>query len=112
MQLEVKSKTWLEADGKFIMGEHGIALLDAIDELGSIQHAARRVGWSYRRAWGYLKTMERHAGVPILVTSHGGTSGGGTRLTPQARKLLRDYKRLQKRLRATIQRKSRMLFSY
>lgn len=112
MRLEVKSKTWLEADGKFIMGEHGIVLLDAIDQLGSIRHAAKRVGWSYRRAWGYLKTMERHAGVPILAISHGGASGGGTQLTPQARKLLRDYKRLQKMLRATIQRKSRLLFSY
>lgn len=112
MQLEVKSKTWLEADGKFIIGEHGIALLDAIEELGSIQQAVKRVGWSYRRAWGYLKTMEQHAGIPILLISHGGAAGGGTRLTPQARKLLRDYKRLQKTLRATIQRKSRLLFSY
>jgi molybdate transport system regulatory protein len=112
MQLEVKSKTWLEAGGKFIMGEHGIALLEAIDELGSIQQAAKQIGWSYRHAWGYLKTMERHADVPILLISHGGAAGGGTRLTPQARKLLREYKRLQKTLRATIRRQSRLLFSY
>jgi molybdate transport system regulatory protein len=111
MQLEVKSKTWLEAGGKFIMGEHGIPLLEAIDELGSIQQAARQIGWSYRHAWEYLKNMERNAGAPILRASHGGTSGGGTRLTPQGRKLLRDYKRLQKTLRATMQRKSRLLFS-
>jgi molybdate transport system regulatory protein len=112
MQCEVKSKTWLEVDGKFIMGEHGIALLDAIDKLGSIQQAARQLGWSYRHSWGYLKNMEQNAGVPILISSHGGTAGGGTRLTPQARKLVRDYKRLQKMLRVTIQRKSRMVFSY
>ena len=112
MRVQVKSKTWLEADGKFIIGEHGIALLDAIDELGSIQQAARQLGWSYRHTWGYLKNMERNAGVPILLARHGGKSGGGTQLTPQGRKLLRDYKRLQKALRATIQRKSRLLFSY
>jgi molybdate transport system regulatory protein len=112
MQLEVKSKTWLEADGKFIIGEHGIALLEAIDELGSIQQAARRLGWAYRHTWGYLKNMERNAGVPILLVRRGGKSGGGTQLTPQGRKLLRDYKRLQKTLRATIQQKSRLLFSY
>ena len=112
MQFEVKSKTWLEAGGKFIMGEHAIPLLEAIDDLGSIQQAARQIGWSYRHAWGYLKNMERNAGAPILLASHGGTSGGGTRLTPQGRKLLRDYKRLQKTLRATVQQKSRLLFSY
>ncbi|MDD5559330.1 winged helix-turn-helix domain-containing protein [Candidatus Methylomirabilis sp.] len=112
MRVEVKSKTWLEADGKFIIGEHGIALLEAIDELGSIQQAAKQLGWGYRHTWGYLKNMERNAGVPILLVRHGGQSGGGTQLTPQGRKLLRDYKRLQKTLRATIQRKSRLLFSY
>lgn len=112
MRVKVKSKTWLEADGKFIIGEHGIALLEAIDELGSIQQAARQIGWSYRHTWGYLKNMEQNAGVPILVARHGGHSRGGTRLTPQGRKLLQDYKRFQETLRATIQRKSRLLFSY
>ncbi len=112
MRVQVKSKTWLEADGKFIIGEHGIVLLEAIDELGSIQQAARQLGWDYRHTWGYLKNMERNAGFPILLVRHGGKSGGGTQLTPQGRKLLRDYKRLQKTLRVTIQRKSRLIFSY
>lgn len=112
MRIQVKSKTWLEADGKFIIGEHGIVLLQAIDELGSIQQAARHLGWSYRHAWGYLKTMERNAGVPILLARHGGTSRGGTQLTPQGRRLLRDYKRLQRALRMALERQSRTLFSY
>ena len=112
MQFEVKSKTWLEANGKFIMGEHGIALLEAIDELGSIQRAARRLGWSYRHTWGYLKNMERNTGMPFLRARHGGNLRGGTQLTPEGRKLLQDYKRLQKALRMAIQSKSRLLFSY
>ena len=112
MRLQLKSKTWLEANGKFIIGEGGIALLEAIDQLGSIQEAARRLGWSYRHTWGYLKNMERNAGMQIVLAQHGGTPRGGTQLTPEGRKLLRDYKRFQRDVRATVQKKSQLLFSY
>ncbi len=52
MRLQVKSKTWLEANGKFIIGEAGTALLEAVDDLGSIQQGASRLGWSYRPTLG------------------------------------------------------------
>lgn len=112
MKLQIRSKTWLEADGKFIIGEGGIALLEAIDELGSIQQAARRLGWSYRHTWGYLKNMEKNARIQIILPSHGGRSGGGTKLTPEGIKLMREYRRLQKDLRKTVAEKSRLIFSY
>lgn len=112
MKLEIRSKTWLEANGKFIIGEHGIPLLEAIDEFGSIQQAAGRLGWSYRHAWGYLKNMERNAGMRIVVARHGGSSRGGTRLTPKGQKLLHDYKRFREELRTTVKKQSRLLFSY
>lgn len=112
MKLQIRSKTWLEANGKFIIGEHGIALLEAIDELGSIQQAARQIGWSYRHTWGYLKNMEHNAGMRVVVTSHGGTSRGGAQLTPKGRKLLHEYKGFQKQLRTTVKKQSRLLFSY
>ena len=112
MRLQLKSKTWLEVNGKFIIGEGGIALLEAIGRLGSIQKAARQLGWSYRHTWGYLKNMERNAGMRIVLAQHGGRSRGGTRLTPEGAKFLRDYKRFQRDLRATVEKKSRLLFSY
>ncbi len=112
MRLNLKTKTWLEANGQFIVGEGGIALLEAIASLGSIQEAARRVGWSYRHTWGYLKNMERNAGIRFIIPSHGGTPRGGTRLTPEGLKLLRDYRRFQRQLHATVKRQSRFLFSY
>jgi len=112
MQLQVKSKVWLEAKGKFIIGEGGITLLEAIDRLGSIQKAARRLGWSYRHTWGYLKNMERNGGMQFVVARHGGTAGGGTTLTPDGVKLLREYRRFQRALQATAKKQSRLLFSY
>ena len=112
MQLQVKSKVWLEANGKFIIGEGGITLLEAIDRLGSIQKAARRLGWSYRHTWGYLKNMERNGGMQFVVARHGGTAGGGTTLTPDGVKLLREYRRFERALQATAKKQSRLLFSY
>jgi molybdate transport system regulatory protein len=112
MQLQVKSKVWLEANGKFIIGEGGITLLEAIDRLGSIQKAARRLGWSYRHTWGYLKNMERNGGMQFVVARHGGTAGGGTTLTPDGVRLLREYRRFQRALQATAKKQSRLLFSY
>lgn len=112
MQLQVKSKVWLEANGKFIIGEGGITLLEAIDRLGSIQKAARRLGWSYRHTWGYLKNMERNGGMQFVVARHGGTAGGGTTLTPDGVKLLREYRRFLRALQATAKKQSRLLFSY
>lgn len=112
MRLEVKSKTWLEANGKFIIGEGGIALLEAIEKFGSIQLAAKHLGWSYRHTWGYLKNMERNSGRQFIVARHGGTAHGGTELTPEGRALLRDYKRLQRDVRAAVRKKSQLLFSY
>jgi len=112
MQLQVKSKVWLEANGKFIIGEGGITLLEAIDRLGSIQKAARRLGWSYRHTWGYLKNMERNGGMQFVVARHGGTAGGGTTLTPDGVKLLREYRRFQRAVQATAKKQSRLLFSY
>ena len=111
-RLEVKSKTWLEANGKFIIGEGGIALLEAIERLGSIQLAAKHLGWSYRHTWGYLKNMERNSGMQFIVARHGGTARGGTELTPEGVKLLREYRRFQKELRTTVKKRSRLLFSY
>jgi len=112
MQLEVKSKTWLEANGKFIIGEGGIALLEAIEKFGSIQLAAKHLGWSYRHTWGYLKNMERNSGRQFIVARHGGTARGGTTLTPDGVKLLREYRRFQRALQATAKKQSRLLFSY
>jgi len=112
MRLEVKSKTWLEANGKFIIGEGGIALLEAIEKFGSIQFAARHLGWSYRHTWGYLKNMEQNASIQFVIARHGGTARGGTELTPEGRRLLRDYRRFLKELRTTVKKRSRLFFSY
>jgi len=108
--LEVKTKVWFEAGGRFVLGEGGIALLDAIRELGSIQQAARRLGWSYRHTWGYLKSMEEASGVRFVARSRGGRAGGGARLTPEGKEFLRRYGTFRRALARLVDGRFRRVF--
>ena len=95
-RLVIRSKVWIEVDGEPVFSKGREALFRAIDEHGSISRAAREMGISYRRAWGYIKAMEARLGVPLIRTSKGGSGGGGSRLTDDARELLSRFERLQR----------------
>jgi len=109
--LEVKTKVWFEAGGRFVLGEGGIALLEGIREQGSIQGAARRLGWSYRHTWGYIRNMEESAGVRFIDRTRGGRAGGGARLTPEAREFLRRYGTFRRALARLVDGRFRKVFS-
>lgn len=70
------------------LDERFFALLEAIDNTGSINRAARVAGYSYKGAWLVLESASNLASQPLFTTETGGKGGGGTRLTPAARKLL------------------------
>lgn len=97
-RLRVKSKIWLEANGRMIFSDGRLELLEAVDELGSLSRAARRLGMSYRAAWGLLKVTERALGAPLLDVRIGGPAGGGARLTVPARGLVRRFRRLKQQV--------------
>jgi molybdate transport system regulatory protein len=71
------------------------ALLQALQQTGSINRAARTAGLSYKGAWLLLETACNLANEPLLLTSTGGAGGGGTQLTPAAQDLLRAWQALQ-----------------
>ena len=58
-------------------------LLTAVHEAGSIQHAAKALGASYRHVWGQLKHWEQVMGEPLVTW----TQGQPARLTPFAERL-------------------------
>jgi molybdate transport system regulatory protein len=84
----VRTKVWLEHDGRFVMGDGGLRLLEAIERLGSLAAAVRAVGWSYRHAWGYLRRAETVLGVALLEARAGRGAARGARLTEPGRRLL------------------------
>ncbi|MBT9599402.1 MAG: TOBE domain-containing protein [Vitreoscilla sp.] len=79
------------------------ALLQALDDTGSINRAARTAGFSYKGAWLLLETACNLAHEQLLETATGGAGGGGTRLTPAAHGLLHAWQALQADHRAFLQ---------
>ena len=98
----VKSKVWLEKDGKLFMGFGRATLLERIDELGSISAAARSMKLAYRNAWLWVEAMNRLAPYPLVVKSTGGSRGGYTRLTEDGRKIIKEYKEKRASVREII----------
>ena len=89
--LAPRYKVWLTWNGVFLMGPNYLRFLAAVDESGTIREGGRAVGWSYRTCLNRIRRMERALGRPVLLTTRGGTSGGGARLSPEARRLVRVF---------------------
>ena len=110
-RLRVRHKVWLDAAGRFALGDGGVELLGAIDATGSIQAAAQKVGWSYRHTLAYLTTAERGLGYPIVERARGGHERGGAQLTPKGKDFLRRYGVFRRRLDAALDRLSRSVLT-
>lgn len=93
--IAARSKIWLEASGEVIFGGGRTALLEAIDETGSILQATKKLGISYRGAWGKINATEERLGIKLLDRYPGGR-GGGAKLTPEAKILLEIYRSFKK----------------
>ncbi len=92
-------KLWLEGpDGRLVMSDYRVRLLELVGETGSLAKAASGMKLSYRRAWGKVKELEANLGVPLVESEAGGTGGGHTILTREATALIRAYRRFQERM--------------
>ena len=87
-ELRVRTKVWLEVDSRFVAGDGGLQLLIGIVDCGSLAGAARRVGWSYRHAWGYLRRAETVLGSSLTVPRPGKGTTRGMTLTESGRGLV------------------------
>jgi molybdate transport system regulatory protein len=93
--LAPRHKVWLTLGGSFLMGPNYLRFLRAVDETGTIRQAGKAVGWSYRTCLNRIRRMESILGTRVLETERGGTSGGGARLSPEARRLVMIFDRWQ-----------------
>lgn len=87
--LQPRHKLWLNWNGAFLMGPRYLRFLEAVEDTGTIRAAGRAVGWSYRTCLNRIRAMERVLGAKVLVTTRGGARRGGSRLTPEARRLVK-----------------------
>jgi len=94
-QLEVAGTVSLKKTDMEFLGSDRIALLEKIDEYGSITKAAKAVGISYKTAWDTINLIGNLSEKPLFVRTTGGRSGGGTSLTEEGREVIRTYRIIQ-----------------
>lgn len=94
-------KFWLEFDDESILGAGWANLLDCIDnsEINSLTQAAKECNYSYKYAWNILKRIEKRTGHSPVITSKGGSGGGGfVKLNDWGKYLLQRFKHLSEEI--------------
>ncbi len=89
--IKAHAKVWFESNGHVALSSWRVALLEAIQETGSLTAAAARMDVPYRTAWYKLREIEEQLGVRLLHTQSGGAHGGHTELTPKAVDIVRRF---------------------
>ena len=88
-----------------MLSEWRVELLEAIDAHGSLSRAAASLNVPYRTAWERVKETEAELGVRLLESESGGTDGGGSRLTPEARDLCHRFRRVSGGIQEVVTRR-------
>ena len=105
--MEIKYKVWLETDGKVVFGHGRERLFLAIEECRSLNAAAKKLGMSYRAAWGRLRASEERLGINLVETS---PHEKGMHLTVEGKRLLDSYMRLEQEINDYAAERGRDLF--
>ena len=108
--MEVRSKLWIEVNGKTVLSDYRAAILEGIDRTGSLAKAAEELKVPYRTAWQRLKESEEVLGLRLVESQSGGAEGGSSTLTQAARELLRRYRELTRGLDALVDGRFREAF--
>ena len=77
-----------------VFGQGPFELLSRVATTGSLRHAAADMDMSYSKAWHLVRTLEGRLGFPLLERRVGGSEGGGSGLTEDAKELVRRYEAL------------------
>jgi molybdate transport system regulatory protein len=100
--VKVAFKIWLDNNGK-AFGEGPDELLRRVIKTNSLHQAAHQMGMSYSKAWKLIQKMEKRLGFALLDRRVGGLSGGGSRVTPKGKDLMKRYERFEMSAREAIE---------
>jgi molybdate transport system regulatory protein len=109
--MRVRTNVWIEREGNVALSRWRVALLQAVDDCGSISAAAQRMGIPYHRAWDKIHECEQRLGVSLVSTQTGGVGGGGARLTPEGAEYVRRFQRFSQGLDELIEKRFAEAFS-
>jgi molybdate transport system regulatory protein len=95
MSPELKPRLRVLHGTEIALGPGKVALLDAIEESGTLAGAAQALGMSYMRAWKLVRTMNACFREPLVETSRGGTGHGKALLTETGRRVRALYRAME-----------------
>ena len=84
------------------VGLDRIALIEAVDDLGSITAAAKRLGLSYKGAWDIVQALNNLFAAPLIEAAPGGRSGGAATVTARGREVATAFRRVQDEIDAAV----------
>lgn len=91
----------LEFSEKSAIGPHRAAILQGIDELGSISATARAIGLTYRQTWSNIKVINEMFPHPSIEVRQRGSTGGAT-LTPFGKEVLKRFRAMERDARRAV----------
>lgn len=106
---KVNGSLWIEGDGQRFFGPGPVELLEYIDQTGSINQAAKKMGMSYKKAWELINNLNAMAAQPLVTTSTGGEKGGGSILSKEAKQMMAYHRQLRERFRIFLERETARL---
>lgn len=86
------------------VGLERVTLLEAIDELGSITAAAKRLGLSYKGAWDAVQALNNLFDTALVEAAPGGRAGGAAAVTARGRQVVDAFNRVQAEVGAALAR--------
>lgn len=107
----VKGSIWIDCDGEKFFGPGPVELLERINETGSINQAAKQMQMSYKKAWEIINMLNSSSALPLVVTQTGGSSGGGSVITDEAKAIIDWYRQLRERFSIFLQKETDKLNS-
>lgn len=86
------------------VGQERVALIEAIESLGSISAAAKQLGLSYKGAWDGVQALNNLFDAPLVVANAGGRAGGAAIVTPRGQAVIRAFREVEREIGAALSR--------
>lgn len=99
---QLKIKCWIEAGGEKYYGPGPHELLKQIQKEGSLSKAAEQMHMSYKKAWAMVQKLNQFSEEAVVILKKGGQHGGGAEVSHYALELMKEYDRLQLKVRHLI----------
>jgi len=101
MGMKAGIELWIDHKGK-AFGDGPYELLKKVEATGSLHKATAQMGISYSYAWKLTRMMEQRLGFKVLDRQVGGKLGGGSRITPKAKRLMSFYSAFREEAKGAV----------